>query len=103
MKKLLLGDSLINQFIQVLPITFLIDLIYIIFKIIYLKRKKININYYHEIFNLIFISYLVILFNLILVPVNFWNRIWNFVFYGVKQNPFSIIFEFSYNFVPMSG
>ena len=101
MKKLLLGDSLINQFIQVLPITFLIDLIYIIFKIIYLKRKKININYYHEIFNLIFISYLVILFNLILVPVNFWSRIWNFVFYGVKQNPFSIMFEFSYNFVPI--
>ena len=95
MKKLLLGNSIINQFIQVLPITFLIDLIYIIFKIIYLKRQKININYYHEIFNLTFISYLVILFNLILVPVNFWNRIWNFVFYGVKQNPFSIMFEFS--------
>ena len=101
MKNLLLGNSIINQFMQVVPITLLIGMIYIIFRSIYVKRKKIHFNYKQELLYLIFICYLVGLFNLVLVPSNFWSRIWHFIFYGFSNNPFAGIFYFEYNFTPI--
>lgn len=101
MKKLLLGDSLINQFIQVVPITLLICFLYVIVRIIILKKKIVKIDYKQEILYLVFIGYIVGLFNLVLVPSNFWSGIWRFIFYGYSENLFDGMFEFSYNFVPI--
>lgn len=100
MKNLLLGSSTINRFMQVIPITLLIGLLYIIFRFIYLRRKKADINYKKEIFYLIFVCYLTGLLNLVLVPAIFWGNIWYYIFYGYSDNPFAGMFEFSYNFVP---
>ena len=99
-KNLLLGDAIINQFIQVIPITLLIGIFYIIFRIAYLKKQKIKINFKEEILYLIFVCYIVGLINLILVPSNFWSQIWYFIFHGVSNNPLAGMFDFEYNFIP---
>lgn len=89
-----------NQFIQVIPITLLVGLLYIIFRFLKLKKNNSDINYKKEILYLIFVCYIVGLFNLVLVPRNFWNTIWYNIFYNLNENPFEGIFDFSYNFIP---
>ena len=100
MKELFTGNSVINQFIQVIPITLLVGLLYIIFRFLKLKKNNSDINYKREILYLIFICYIVGLFNLVLVPRNFWDIIWYNIFYNFNENPFAGIFDFSYNFIP---
>lgn len=100
MREIFTGNSVINQFIQVIPITLLVGLLYIIFRFLKLKKNNSDINYKREILYLIFICYIVGLFNLVLVPINFWNIIWYNIFYNFNENPFAGIFDFSYNFIP---
>lgn len=100
MRELFTGNSIINQFIQVIPITLLVGLLYIIFRFLKLKKNNSDINYKREILYLIFICYIVGLFNLVLVPINFWDIIWYNIFYNFNENPFAGIFDFSYNFIP---
>ena len=100
MREIFTGNSVINQFIQVIPITLLVGLLYIIFRFLKLKKNNSDINYKKEILYLIFVCYIVGLFNLVLVPRNFWNTIWHNIFYNLNENPFEGIFDFSYNFIP---
>lgn len=100
MREIFTGNSIINQFIQVIPITLLVGLLYIIFRFLKLKKNNSDINYKKEISYLIFVCYIVGLFNLVLVPRNFWNTIWHNIFYNLNENPFEGIFDFSYNFIP---
>lgn len=101
MREIFTGNSVINQFIQVIPITLLVGILYIIFRFLKLKKNNSDINYKREILYLIFICYIVGLFNLVLVPINFWNIIWYNIFYNFNENPFAGIFDFSYNFIPI--
>lgn len=100
MKEIFTGNSVINQFIQVIPITLLVGLLYIIFRFLKLKKSSGDINYKKESLYLIFVCYIVGLFNLVLVPRNFWDIIWYNIFYNFNENPFAGIFDFSYNFIP---
>lgn len=100
MREIFTGNSIKNQFIQVIPITLLVGLLYIIFRFLKLKKNNSDINYKKEILYLIFVCYIVGLFNLVLVPINFWNIIWYNIFYNFNENPFAGIFDFSYNFIP---
>lgn len=100
MKELFTGNSVINQFIQVIPITLLVGILYIIIRFLKLKKNNSDINYKMEIVHLIFVCYIVGLFNLVLVPRNFWDIIWYNIFYNFNENPFAGIFDFSYNFIP---
>lgn len=100
MREIFTGNSVINQFIQVIPITLLVGILYIIFRFLKIKKNNGDINYKREILYLIFICYIVGLFNLVLVPINFWNIIWYNIFYNFNENPFAGIFDFSYNFIP---
>ena len=100
MKEIFTGNSVINQFIQVIPITLLVGLLYIIFRFLKLKKSNGDINYKKESLYLIFVCYIVGLFNLVLVPRNFWDIIWYNIFYNFNENPFAGIFDFSYNFIP---
>lgn len=100
MREIFTGNSVINQFIQVIPITLLVGLLYIIFRFLKLKKSNGDINYKKESLYLIFVCYIVGLFNLVLVPRNFWDIIWYNIFYNLNENPFAGIFDFSYNFIP---
>lgn len=100
MREIFTGNSIKNQFIQVIPITLLVGLLYIIFRFLKLKKNNSDINYKKEILYLIFVCYIVGLFNLVLVPRNFWNTIWYNIFYNLNENPFEGILDFSYNFIP---
>lgn len=100
MREIFTGNSVINQFIQVIPITLLVGLLYIIFRFLKLKKNNSDINYKKESLYLIFVCYIVGLFNLVLVPRNFWDIIWYNIFYNFNENPFAGIFDFSYNFIP---
>lgn len=100
MREIFTGNSIKNQFIQVIPITLLVGLLYIIFRFLKLKKNNSDINYKKEILYLIFVCYIAGLFNLVLVPRNFWNTIWYNIFYNLNENPFEGLFDFSYNFIP---
>lgn len=100
MREIFTGNSVINQFIQVIPITLLVGLLYIIFRFLKLKKSNGDINYKKESLYLIFVCYIVGLFNLVLVPINFWDIIWYNIFYNFNENPFAGIFDFSYDFIP---
>lgn len=100
MREIFTGNSVINHFIQVIPITLLVGLLYIIFRFLKLKKSNGDINYKKESLYLIFVCYIVGLFNLVLVPRNFWDIIWYNIFYNFNENPFAGIFDFSYNFIP---
>lgn len=100
MKNLFLGDSVINLFFQVVPITVIVAVIYIILRRNYLKKKNASVNFLNELILVLFISYLTGLFNLVLVPANLWSDIWNFIFYGQLSFENIHLFEFNYNFVP---
>lgn len=100
MREIFTGNSIKNQFIQVIPITILVGLLYIIFRFLKLKKNNSDINYKKEILYLIFVCYIAGLFNLVLVPRNFWNTIWYNIFYNLNENPFEGLFDFSYNFIP---
>lgn len=101
MEKLLLGDSIINQFAQIIPIVLFIGLVYIIFRINYTKKKNIKFNYKQEIVYLIFVCYITDLLNLVLLPQNFWINVWQYIYYGFSENPFEGMFEFEYNVIPI--
>ena len=84
MREIFTGNSIKNQFIQVIPITILVGLLYIIFRFLKLKKNNSDINYKKEILYLIFVCYIAGLFNLVLVPRNFWNTIWYNIFYNLN-------------------
>ena len=58
MKEIFTGNSVINQFIQIIPITLLVGLLYIIFRFLKLKKSNGDINYKKESLYLIFVWYI---------------------------------------------
>ncbi len=76
-------DSVLSEFLEVLPITIIVGIIYLIIRYIKIKNKKIN--YKKEIIYFLFVCYITGLINLILVPSNLWYNI----FYYIKNKSFA--------------
>lgn len=100
MQRLLLSDSILGMFLQVVPITCLVGLIYAILRIRYIKGKGRVPRWGTEVLRLLFVCYLTGLVNLTLVPNNLWTAIWYKLFHGGQGCVVGPLFTMDVNLVP---
>ncbi|MBE6636590.1 MAG: VanZ family protein [Ruminococcaceae bacterium] len=100
MRQLLLSDTFIGMFLQVLPLACLVGLLYAILRYALLKSKKQSILWRTEALRLLFVCYVTGLINLVLVPNNLWNSFWFGIFTKQPILGLGELFrpDFSYNF-----
>ena len=94
------SGSVIGMFLEVVPITCLVGLIYAIYRFAKIKKHKLSVVWGTEIMRWLFVCYLTGLINLILVPSNLWGCIWFFLKNGYKGADLYPLFSGSFNFVP---
>lgn len=81
--KMIMGSgSIIGYFLQALPIACLVGIIYLVIRLIRLKKKGCHIKWLSEILRLIFVCYLTGLISLIVLPANFWLYVYDGLFLG---------------------
>lgn len=98
--RLLINDSFVGMFAQVVPVTLLAGLVYVIVRYIQVKRQGTHLSKQTEIFRALFVCYLTGLINLILVPPNLWLMIWYYLFNGFSGGGIGPLFTFNFNLVP---
>ncbi len=96
---IMISGSVLGHFLQVVPITCLAGLIYILFRWLHSKKQETPVKWCREILQGLFVCYLVGLFNLVLVPANFWTYIWATVFTGYSHNSLTF-FSGEFNLIP---
>ena len=47
---------MLETFLNVVPITIIVGIIYVIYRIIKIKKNKLSVNYFYEIVKFIFIN-----------------------------------------------
>ena len=95
-----MSGSLIGIFLQVVPITFLVGLVYAIYRLVKIKKHELPVAWGTEIMRWLFVCYLTALINLILVPRNLWTYIWFYLRNGYSGGELDPLFSGSFNFVP---
>lgn len=98
--QLLMSDSMVSLFLQVIPVTLLVGAAYGIFRYRYLVKRGDAIQWGREVVKGLFVCYLTGLTNLILVPNNFWGCIWYFLFNGRPSGSMGEMFVWSCNLIP---
>ena len=74
MYQLLVSGGVVGLFLQVVPITCLVGVIYAVYRCIRIKKQKISVKWGAEILRWLFVCYLTGLINLTLVPRNLARR-----------------------------
>ncbi|MBP3729459.1 MAG: VanZ family protein [Lachnospiraceae bacterium] len=94
------SGSVLGYFFQAVPITFIVGIIYVIIRVVIVKRNKLKIEWLQEIMKLLFTCYLTGLISLVILPTNFWLLFFDGVFLG-WWNEMLPIFSFGgFNLVP---
>jgi glycopeptide antibiotics resistance protein len=96
---LLNSGSVLSLFLQVIPITLLVGVIYAVCRCIRIKKRGSTVSWGTEIMRWLFVCYLMGLINLILVPANLWMLIWENVFVGYSHSEL-VFFTGDFNLVP---
>ena len=96
---LLNSGSVLSLFLQVIPITLLVGVIYAVYRCIRIKKHGNTVSWSTEIMRWLFVCYLTGLINLILVPANLWRCIWANVFVGYSHSEI-VFFSGDFNLVP---
>ena len=93
------SGSVLSLFLQVIPITLLVGVIYAVYRCIRIKKHGKIVSWGTEIMRWLFVCYLTGLINLILVPANLWMCIWANVFVGYSHSEI-VFFSGDFNLVP---
>lgn len=96
---LLNSGSVLSLFLQVIPITLLVGVIYAVYRCVRIKNHGNTVSWGTEIMRWLFVCYLTGLINLILVPANLWMCIWANVFVGYSHSEI-VFFSGDFNLVP---
>lgn len=96
---LLNSGSVLSLFLQVIPITLLVGVIYAVYRCIRIKKHGNTVSWSTEIMRWLFVCYLTGLISLILVPANLWMCIWANVFVGYSHSEI-VFFSGDFNLVP---
>ncbi len=92
----LIFNSVLGQFLMVIPIVAVIGSVYAIMR--YHTIKPLNhSNYSGELLRLLFVCYLAVLVFSLWVPTNFWTAIWYRLIYGHSGTDIGKLFLFDYN------
>lgn len=76
------SGSILGYFLQAVPITFVVGIVYLILRLGFLKRKARHIVWFSEIMRLLFVCYLTGLCSLVVLPANFWLSVFDAIFFG---------------------
>lgn len=93
------SGSVLSLFLQVIPITLLVGVIYAVYRCVRIKNHGNTVSWGTEIMRWLFVCYLTGLINLILVPANLWMCIWANVFVGYSHSEI-VFFSGDFNLVP---
>lgn len=99
MYRLLVSGGVVASFLQVLPITCLVGLIYVLYRGTRINRQGTGIDWKIEVVRLLFVCYLTGLLNLTIVPRNFWSNFWALVFVGYSGSELTFL-DGGFNLVP---
>ena len=99
MFQLFLNGTPFSYFIQVLPVTAVVGVIYGIIRFRQCKNKGIPFSW-KEIVFFLFVCYLTGLVALVLSPQNLWTAMWFYLFYGFPGSHIGPLFVFDFNFTP---
>lgn len=98
--QLMMSGSIVGLFIQVVPITCLVGVIYAICRYNKIKKQGCSAMWGTEIMRLLFVCYLTGLINLVLVPNNLWTYIWFYLRNGYSGCEIAPLFSGGFNLVP---
>lgn len=90
--QLMMSGSIVGLFIQVVPITCLVGVIYAICRYNKIKKQGCSAMWGTEIMRLLFVCYLTGLINLVLVPNNLWTYIWFYLRNGYSGCEIALCF-----------
>ena len=76
------SGSILGYFLQAVPITIVVGIVYLILRLVFLKRKNRRIVWLSEIMRLLFVCYLTGLCSLVILPANFWLHVYDGIFFG---------------------
>lgn len=91
---------MLEAFFDVVPITIIVGIVYVIYRIIKINKNELSVNYFYEIVKFVFVCYLTGLINLVLVPSNLWSHFWFYIKTGYPTGDSLGLFSGSFNFVP---
>ena len=94
------SGTVIGLFIEVVPITCLVGILYAVFRCIIIKKQELSDIWGTEIIRWLFICYLTGLVNLILVPSNLWTYIWFYLRNGYSGCELEPLFSGGFNLIP---
>ena len=99
MYQLLVSGGVVGLFLQVVPITCLVGIIYAVYRCIRIKKQQLSVKWGIEILRWLFVCYLTGLVNLTLVPSNLWSHIWALIYVGYSGTQIEL-FNGTFNFTP---
>ena len=71
-----------GYFLQAVPVTVVVGIVYTILRLVFLKRKGRRIAWLPEVMRLLFVCYLTGLCSLIILPQSFWLHFFDGIFLG---------------------
>ena len=100
MYQLLVSGTVLGLFLQVVPITCLVGVLYAVWRYGKIRRGSPFSGWGPEAVRLLFVCYLTGLVNLVLVPNNLWTAIWAYLFIGYSGCQVGPLFTLEFNLVP---
>ena len=94
------SGSVLGYFFQAVPITCVIGIIYVIIRVVIIKRNKLRVEWLQEIMKLLFVCYLTGLISLVILPANFWLSFFDGVFLCWWEEMLPIFSFGGFNLVP---
>lgn len=94
------SGTVFGQFMQVIPITCVVGILYAVWRVIRVKKKKLHIQWGAEIMRWLFVCYLTGLINLVLVPSNMWSHFFFFLKNGYPAGDLDPLFSGGFNLTP---
>jgi glycopeptide antibiotics resistance protein len=100
LKMIMASGSILGYFLQVVPITIFVGIVYCVIRLILIKKKDKPILWGKEFVRLIFVCYVTGLFNLLVMPANFWLFVMDGIAFGWWSEIPSIFSIGEFNFIP---
>ena len=94
------SGSVLGYFFQAVPITCIVGIIYVIIRVVIVKRNRLKVEWLQEMMKLLFTCYLTGLISLVVLPANFWLYFFDGVFLGWWEEMFPIFSFGGFNLVP---
>lgn len=94
------SGSVLGYFFQAVPITCFVGIVYLIIRVVTVKRNKLKVEWLKEIMKLLFTCYLTGLISLVVLPANFWLSFFDGILLGWWDEMLPIFSFGGFNLVP---